>query len=123
MTDETLPPTFQDLSREGKLALLTGYYGEDRPVEFWDGSTSKWLAPYRFPAWSPSARYRFVPEPDIPDSIDWSHVADWINLLFRHKFDTITWLTGQNGGYVRADAYSSYKPGNMKSFRVKRPGT
>lgn len=66
--------------------------------------------------------YRLAPEPEpeIPDSIDWSHVhPDYIKLINRHGLVT---LIDDRGNEIGAFGFASYKLGNMKSCTVYRPG-
>ncbi|MCP1116997.1 hypothetical protein [Robbsia andropogonis] len=67
--------------------------------------------------------YRLAPEPEISDSIDWSHVHPdavcmnreiyWDYAVFFNEGEAIV-------GYT--SAHASYKRGNMESCTVYRPG-
>lgn len=120
MTDEKLPPRFDDLSRAEREALLIGYYIERRPVQFWN--FNHWMDKENAGCILLNTRYRFAPEPQIPDSINWDHVADGYDTLNRPGSSDNAWVHGL-GDAVTATAFASYRRGNMKSCTVKRPGT
>ncbi|WP_429499058.1 hypothetical protein ACQUFY_08170 [Robbsia andropogonis] len=73
------------------------------------------------PLFGDLCRYRLAPEPQIPDSIDWSHVhIDWIKLTRRAHENAL--LTTGLGYYCKVEGFASYKRGNMESCTVYRPG-
>ncbi|MCP1118883.1 hypothetical protein [Robbsia andropogonis] len=108
--------------REFKIdTLIDGKRWEAKMV----ASKVGWITKDRasLPSYAPDVYYRLAPEPEIPDSIDWSHVhpdavgmnraIDWDYALFFNEGEAVV-------GYT--NAHASYKRGNMESCTVYRPG-
>lgn len=106
--------------REFKIATRVDglCYVEMLPVDVWS-------APIKGRVFNahPACYYRLAPEPEIDDSIDWSHVHP--------DFVTMRRLVGWNSGLLmdkgdfsslRARVFASYKRGNKPSCTVYRPG-
>jgi hypothetical protein len=75
----THPKPFGELSDEEKGELLLEWYSGKR-IEYLRAEPDMWKPfNYSFGTWlSPHAIYRIAPEPLIPDSINWDHVApEW----------------------------------------------
>lgn len=67
--------------------------------------------------------YRLAPEPEIPDSIDWSHVnADFARMYRKENWDGAG-IYDKHGKLIGSTLhFASYKRGNMKECTVYRPG-
>ena len=128
MTDH--PKLFRDLSDAEKGALLLAHYEGRRIVCY--GNVSKW---FKSPdeGWCGDVAYRIAPEPLIPDSIDWSHVADDVVAMARNDgnktstlFKSIPFIKDWWCGDVCADSkcFASYRRGTVdwKDSLVIRPG-
>lgn len=67
---------FKDLTDAEKGALLLAHH-EGKQIQHRWHPADNWTSG-TYPVWLPQCIYRIVPEPLIPDSIDWSHVApEW----------------------------------------------
>ena len=130
MTDH--PKLFRDLSDAEKGALLLAHHEGRRIVCY--GNVTTWV---KSPGegWHDDVAYRIAPEPLIPDSIDWSHVADDVVAMARNNdcntsrlFKSIPTciLTNWWCGDVCADSkyFASYRRGTVswKGSLVIRPG-
>ena len=119
---------FGELSDAEKGALLLAHY-EGKRIEFVrsDGAWGTTL-----PHWCNDIIYRVAPEPLIPDSIDWSHVAPEVVAMARNDddktsrlFKTVPFVENWWCGEVCADAkyFASYRRGTVdwKDSLVRRP--
>jgi len=135
MTDH--PKPFRDLSDAEKGALLLAHH-RGRDIEHFSKSREVWIIADS-PWWSDETIYRIAPEPLIPDSIDWSHVAPEWNFMARDD-DGDTWvfkarpaIDGSDDFWHDQDwagdatclaAFASYRRGTVdwKDSLVIRPG-
>lgn len=122
MNREVLPPRFGELSNEEKAKLVLGHYCEGKTLQFFSNFTDTWqkIGGSGDPCWISDYRYRLAPEPEIPDSIDWDHVADGFDIMTRGSEPSSSWLHSGVISYP-ARIFASYKRGNMSSCTVKRP--
>lgn len=124
MTDETLPPRFCELPRAEQEALVIAHHLDNKGIEYWGPISKKWHTDTDVVVtFDPQDTYRLAPEPEIPDSLDWSHVADGYDVLIRLAVDDVACLAGPVKCYVQADVFGSYRRGNMNACTVRRPGT
>jgi len=71
----------------------------------------------------PYLRHRLAPEPEIPDSIDWSHVHPDFTRMYRKENWHCAGIYDKSGKLIGSALYfASYKRGNMESCTVYRPG-
>ena len=105
--------------REFKIEVLVD--GKQWQARFHDGQFV-WCRNItgKTPVFASSVFYRIAPEPEIPDSIDWSHVHPDLILLSRSVGCSATLSNHKSA--IRAWMYASYKRGNMESCIVYRPG-
>jgi len=75
------------------------------------------------PHYAEDSFYRLAPEPEIPDSIDWSHVHPDAVKMRRFSNWKSSDLKDINDDFVGGtNGFASYKRGNMKECTVYRPG-
>ncbi|WP_429499493.1 hypothetical protein ACQUFY_21740 [Robbsia andropogonis] len=74
------------------------------------------------PLFGDLCRYRLAPEPEISDSIDWSHVHPDLVRMERKLAGCPRLYDGPGRMRVFAEVFASYKMGNMESCTVYRPG-
>ncbi|WP_429498896.1 hypothetical protein ACQUFY_06325 [Robbsia andropogonis] len=75
------------------------------------------------PLFGDLCRYRLAPEPQIPDSIEWSHVHPDIVKMHRvENWEYANFINSQGQGIGITRNFASYKRGNMESCTVYRPG-
>ena len=131
MNDQPTP--LGDMTDEELAPLLVAWY-QGRKIQ-WRGD--EWFDCFADPHdWEANLAYRVAPEPIVPPSIDWAHVAPRFNYLVRHENGN-AWLYGgrpyaSHFGWIAdgeltltdAKSFASYTPGNCpwdKSL-VIRPG-
>jgi hypothetical protein len=124
---------FGELSDAEKGALLLEHHeGKRIEVGSYDYPCSMIWDARPDPSWAPGAVYRIAPEPLIPDSIDWSHVAPEVVAMARNNddktsrlFKTIPFVENWWCGEVCADAkyFASYRRGTVdwRNSLVVRP--
>ncbi|KKB61518.1 hypothetical protein WM40_22505 [Robbsia andropogonis] len=67
--------------------------------------------------------YRLAPEPEISDSIDWSHLGEQCTRLYRMEGWECAGIYDKYGRLIFSAAiFASYKRGNMESCTIYRPG-
>jgi hypothetical protein len=129
----THPKPFGELSRAEKGELLLAHH-EGKRVEYFSALFHGWTTVAHVgPAWCDNKRYRIAPEPLIPDSINWDHVADDVVAMARDGGDLYakffseipsaeSWWCGKVRGHTTSHA--SYKRGTVdwKDSLVIRPG-
>ncbi|WP_429497319.1 hypothetical protein ACQUFY_12130 [Robbsia andropogonis] len=74
------------------------------------------------PLFGDLCRYRLAPEPQIPDSIEWSHVHPDLIAMTRYAGNHPRLYDGAGKMRAIASVFASYKRGNMESCLVYRPG-
>jgi len=119
---------FGELSDAEKGALLLAHH-EGKRIELLDNS-KHWTR--ATPDWSKYCTYRIAPEPLIPDSINWDHVAPEWKFMARDK-DRDAWLfdilpnerddAWWGRDFTRARHFASYRRGTVdwKDSLVRRP--
>lgn len=134
MTDLTkIDKPFGKLDRETQLALFA-YSIDGGKIDLKCGDI--W-GNVQHPSWFPTYTYRAAPQL-IPDSLDWSHVADeficcarqkageaWLYSAEPHKSeDRGIWLQTNGDRAARAATFASYKRGTVswEDSLIWRPG-
>jgi len=130
---ETLDVTFCELPRKTQKRLVVACYVDKRTVEIYGVGGWQELSN---PQFFLSTAYRLTPLPNpalTPDSINWSHVAQGLDYCARDKggaaylsqdLPTIASHTWCAAPHVRADAFTSYRPGTVdwRDSLITRPG-
>lgn len=128
----THPKPFGELSRAEKGELLLSRH-EGKLVEILT-SRHGWLTAREYDFWDEARHYRIAPEPLIPDSINWDHVAPEYNCMARDEYllarlyrnkpviSGTFWTDGEISIYAKY--FSSYKRGTVdwEDSLVIRPG-
>jgi hypothetical protein len=133
----THPKPFGKLSRAEKGELLLAHHeGKRIEVHEYDYPCSYAWREKLNPLWRDDFIYRIAPEPLIPDSINWDHVAPEYNYMAREKNGDVylfrhcpvlrpwgEWFD-QYGTLISARNFASYKRGTVdwKDSLVIRPG-
>ena len=127
---------FGELSDAEKGALLLAHH-EGKRIEFFDLYSYRGWRESQEPEWAPIVAYRIAPEPLIPDSINWDHVAPEWKFMARDESGN-AWLydctpdrtpsrahwNAGSGISVRASAvFASYRRGTVewRDSLVRRP--